>query len=132
MELLIQLGGPLGGTGRHLLHHSGQLPDLLVGDAPQGQQGGLQLQARPQLPQPPVVDLLQEHQQVKGVLQIALDVAADKIAGPLVADDKSHMLQQPNCLPHRVAADAQLLGQLPLGGKGSPRDSCPRRKESSR
>ena len=82
------------------------------------QQRRLQLQPRPQLGQLVVVDLLEQNEHVKGILQIALDVAADEIARPLAAHQKAHVLQQADGLPHGIAADAQLLGQLPLGGQG--------------
>ena len=118
VELLVQLSPHLRRAGGHLPHQAVQPVHLAVGDPVHRQQRRLQLQPRAQLGQLVVVDLLEQNEHVKGILQIALDVAADEIARPLAAHQKAHVLQQPDGLPHGIAADAQLFGQLPLGGQG--------------
>lgn len=64
-----------------------------------------------------VSDAAQHHQHIERLGEISVRIAADIIAGPLKTFDKAHHFQHTDGFADRIAADAQLVGDVAFRGQ---------------
>ena len=115
VELLV-IEGALLGVVRffHALHQIFQPRQLSRQDVAGGEPRGLGFQPAAHLADLQIIGLAKLQHDAQAFAQVFFQIAGDKIARALHARDKAHQAHGAHCFAHRIAADAEQLGQLTL------------------